>query len=290
MVQKLIVFFYFSVCFFITQKSYASAWVQPKNGGTVIVEAEPYFSCAGWSQKGNLNSQPCFNSFALTGYAEYGVLDWFTFIIAPAFNTYNQSGSVSKFNAGYLTTGGRFQLFRTPGMVLSTSVGYNQRFKSKFFGDPASMGAHQATLSAEQNFLDVRILFGLNETVKENGSSAQINIGTPRTTKSNNWFVDFELAIRPYFSGASDQIRLDFLGGLKFLNQKLVLELHQFNTFTLHSPTTPNEPDYNLFSIRPSMIYWINNSFGLQIGVQQDFFGTNTSLGTAPFGAMWIQI
>jgi len=288
LIKKLVAYFYLIIFLAISKNAYSSAWLQPQYGGFVILQAEPYFSKNSWTKSGKLESQPQYNEFTLTAYAEYGLFPWFTFIISPAFNTYSQSGNKSDFNAGYMNTTGRFKIIQTPGYILSFQVGYNQKFKSKYFGSSSTI-SNQSTLSEEQNYMDIRIMYGLNETLDLNNPKNQTDIGTPRTTKSNNWFVDFELAFRPYFSGGADQIRVDLWGGLKFLDQKIVLELREFNTFTLNNPSSSIEPNYDLFTIRPSIIYWASNHFAIEGGIEQDFFGTNTGMGTAPFGSLWWQ-
>ncbi|MFI5206040.1 MAG: hypothetical protein ACHQVK_03795, partial [Candidatus Paceibacterales bacterium] len=60
-----------------------------------------------------------------------------------------------------------------------------------------------------------------------------------------------------------------------------------FNTFTMHNPTVLNAPDYNLATIMPGVLYAITQTISFEIGVYQDFYGTNIGKGTQPFAALW---
>lgn len=274
------------------QMAFAAAWLQPQYAGVFVLQGRPAMSCHYWTQNGQFKNSSCFKKITMDTYFEYGLLPWFTFVIDPSFNAFRANGNISGFGPANLMTAGRFQFWKKNYDVVSLQVGYNQRLKSKYFGIVGSSNnssplEDQNAFSGEQNYMDIRLMYGIGGVAK-NGrdkSATVSTIGTARTTQPNTWYADVQLAFQPYFEGPADLFHLDFLYGIKFFKQTLELEFKELNTITLNNPSVSNAPNYNLFSVVGSLTYWFNKYVALRGGMQQDFFGTNTGMGTAAFGA-----
>jgi hypothetical protein len=265
-----------SFCFIlvIPIKSFAAAWLQPKGQGLVIGTIQPYLSCKYWDKQSNLHSGPCFRQFAMNPYTEYGLLPNLTLIFNPTFLSYSQSGETNSFGLGYINVGGRFLLKQKDYDTFSFQVLYNQPFKSKNFGN-TSIPSAQYALANEQPYLDLRLLYG---------TGGKFDPG-----EYNTWYADAEASFRPYFDGAADEFHIDFMLGWKTLNQRLIFELQELNTLSLHNPSNFQQPNYTLFTVMPSVIYWYKPCAAFQFGVKQDFYGNNVGRGTAPFIALWFK-
>lgn len=265
----------FSFCFILLPtRSYAAAWLQPKGDGLIIGNVQPYLSCKYWDKQGNLHSGPCFRQFSINPYMEYGLTSNVTLVVNPTFNSYSQSTQSSSFGLAYVNFGGRVLLHHKDWDTLSFQVLFNQPFKSKNFGSNITPSSQYA-LAYEQPFLDLRILYGTG--------------GRFDPKEYSTWYADGEVSFRPYFDGAADEVHVDFMLGLKTLNQRLIFELQELNTLSLHNPKNFKQPNYTVFTIMPNVIYWYNKNLATQFGIKQDFYGTNIGRGTAPFIALWIK-
>ena len=267
--------FFFSLIWITPITSYAAAWLQSKGDGLIIGNIQPYLSCTYWDKQSNLHSGPCFRQFSINPYIEYGLLSNLTLVVNPTFNSFSQSGQSSPFGLAYTTVGGRFLLNHKDWNTLSFQALYNQPFKSKNFGNGATPSAQYA-LANEQPYLDLRILYGTG--------------GQFDPKEYSTWYADAEASFRPYFDGAADEIHVDFMAGFKTLNQRLIFELQELNTISLHNPKNFQQPNYNLYTVMPSVIYWYRKNMAAQLGIKQDFYGNNIGKGTAPFIAFWFKL
>lgn len=261
----------FFVLFFLHINScYAAAWLQPKGEGVIIANAQQYVSCHYWNLEGNLQSGPCFNQLSINPYIEYGALDEVTVGVNPFLRRLSQAGAIDPLGLDNITFFGRFLNKHKNWSTLSTQLSYNQPFRSADFGQtPSSAYA----IVGRERYADIRLL---------GGTGGQFD---PKAY--NTWYANMEAAYRPFFDGAADELHLDLMIGWKTLNQRLVLELQELNTFGLHNPSNATQPNYNVFTVMPNIIYWYFQSLAVQVGVQQDLYGTNIGRGTAPFIALW---
>lgn len=155
----------------------------------------------------------------------------------------------------------------------SIQFSYNQPFKARLFGtNQPSQSAYG--IIDRQRYIDVRLLAGAGGEFDKKQSRA--------------WYADGEISYRANFDGAADEVHVDFMLGLKFLDQRLIFEVKEINTFGMHNPKTDFLPDYSLFTIIPNIqLFTRDKTLGLQIGLQQDFYGVNIGKGFAPFVALW---
>ena len=250
----------------------AAAWLEPKGDGLIIGNIQPYTSCHYWNQQGNLQSGPCFYQFAVNPYMEYGVTSKFTAILNPTFLSYSQLNQKSHFALGYATIGGRFLISKKDYNAFSFQVLYNQPFKSENFGNGLSPST-QYTIANEQRYADFRFLYGTG--------------GKFDPKEYNTWYADIEASYNPYFNGGADQLHFDLMFGWKTLAQRLIFEVQELNAISLHNPLNSLQPNYSLCSIIPNIRYLFKSNWSIQVGVKQDFYGTNVGMGTSPFAALW---
>lgn len=65
--------------------------------------------------------------------------------------------------------------------------------------------------------------------------------------------------------------------------------LQNYNTVSTDHVDNPQGIEYNLITIAPSVVYWMNRSVAWQIGITQDLYGQNVGKGTSTFLAMWLR-
>lgn len=256
---------------FPTSIIYAAAWLQPKGTLLTIATNQAYNACDFWNQQGELQSGPCFFQYAFAPYFEYGALEKFTMIVNPVFNTFNQGSQAVPFGFENIFLAGRYSLFRKDWTELSVQLGYNEPIRTSLFGSSATS---TYAIINRMAYLDARILYGTG--------------GPTNKEQTNTWYADSELGFDPNFSGASDELKINFMVGWKTLNGQLVFEVQEWNTIKTSAPISNAYPNYNLFTFMGDITYWfVPGVVGLQVGLQQDLYGTNIGRGTAPVINLW---
>lgn len=251
----------------------AAAWLQPQGKSLIIGNVQHYNSCHYWNKQGQLKRGPCFNQFAVSPYYEYGFLERLTLILNPTFNSFSQSNQSVPFNFENFFVGARYALWKNDWDALSIQLVENVPIRRGQFGNPATPTAVYAIIN-RLSYLDARVLYGTG--------------GTFDKDNYNTWYADAELAYQPNFSGGADETRINFMLGWKTQNGRLVFELQELNAITSNNPSSSNKPSYNLCTAIVDIIYWYKpNVAAFQLGLQQDFYGTNIGRGTAPFLALW---
>lgn len=256
---------------FSTSTIYGAAWLQPKGNLLTIGLNQAYNSCDFWDQSGELHSGSCFFQYAFAPYFEYGALEKLTLIVNPVFNTFNQGSQAVPFGFENIFFGGRYSLWKKDWTEISAQLGYNQPIRTSLFG--SSTTSTYAIIN-RMSYLDARILYGTG--------------GPTNKEQTNTWYADSELGYEPSFSGASDEIKVNFMVGWKTLNGRLVFEFQEWNAIKTSNPSNNQLPNYNLFTVMGDIIYWfVPGVVGLQAGLQQDLYGTNIGRGTAPIVSLW---
>ncbi len=251
----------------------AAAWLQSKGDSLIIGNAQIYNSCQYWNNQGQLKKGPCFNQFAIAPYYEYGFMKKLTLILNPTFNSFSQSSQSVPFNFENVFIGARYELWQKDWDTLSIQFVENIPIRRGQFGNPATPTAVYAIIN-RLSYLDARVLYGTG--------------GTFDKDNYNTWYADAELAYQPNFSGGAGETRINFMLGWKTQNSRLVFELQELNAITSHNPSRSNLPSYNLCTAMADIIYWYKpNVAAFQLGLQQDFYGTNIGMGTAPFLSLW---
>lgn len=260
------------VLILLPSSSQAAAWLKEVGEGLLIANVQQYTSNKYWNRQGHLKSGPRFNQFSVNPYLEYGAFPCITLGLNPFAKRISQRQQVSKFGLNNITPFALILIRKKDWSSFSAQISYNQPFKSKFFG-PNQPPLSVYGIIDRQRYLDLRLLYGTG--------------GTFDKAQTKTWYADGEVSFRRNFDGAADEIHVDFMLGFKILNQKLIFEVKELNTFGLHNPKNNRLPNYSLFTIIPNIQFWMTDTIGFQFGVQQDFYGINIGKGNAPFVALW---
>ena len=139
--------------------------------------------------------------------------------------------------------------------------------------DPGAASKADVTSKSDSNEAELRMLYGI-------GDSFSSNVG---------WFIDIEPAyLYRAQGGLSDQLEFDWTAGLKSPDNRVWLFLQQYNTRSINR-SFANSADYDLYSISPSIIYWLTKYLALQTGYQQDLYGIDTGKGKEVFASVWFR-
>ncbi len=264
-----------SIAFLLSTTCNAAAWLQDEGKGLIIANIQQYTSTKYWDREGDLKSGPRFNQFSINPYMEYGAQPNITIGLNPFAKRISQANQVSNFGLNNITPFVLLLVKKKDWTTNSIQFSYNQPFKARSFGANLSSQSAYGIID-RQRYIDVRLLRGTG--------------GTFNKEQSKTWYADAEVSYRANFDGAADEVHVDFMLGLKTLDQRLVFEVKEQNTIGLHNPKSEIWPDYNVCTVIPNIQYFSRDkTVGFQFGVQQDFYGTNIGKGTAPFIALWLR-
>ncbi|MGE3920397.1 MAG: hypothetical protein AB7F64_05565 [Gammaproteobacteria bacterium] len=253
--------------------AYAGAWAQPKGKGLMIPLVRYYRSCQYWDPSGNLHDVPCYYQSEFNPYLEYGLTDKLTIGMNPFVRQITNAGIVGAIHFDNSEFFGRYLFWQKDYSAFSAQFTVNIPFYQKF--PPVLAFTAPFAVIQRQYYVNGRLLYGTG--------------GVFNSKNKSTWYANFEGAFQHYFNGAADEIRLDFTTGLKSSNNRVELMFQSLNTISLHNPSGIEQPNYNLFKLVPSIVYWATGHVAFQAGVSQDIYGTNTGRGTAPFIAAWIK-
>jgi hypothetical protein len=104
------------------------------------------------------------------------------------------------------------------------------------------------------------------------------------------WYLSNELGYEQDFAPSVGQMHMDFNIGFKAPHERWVLELKSLNTFKTNDPiVSGSHVNYDVFSLRPGFLYFINKYVGLEFGVTQDIAGKFIAKGTSYDIAIWVR-
>ena len=244
---------------------YAGAWVQEKGHGLDILTFRRYISTHYWTSSGSLQNSSAYTKYEIGNYLEYGLTEKLTGgLYLSALQSHTSAMGTQR---GHNDTEifGRYLFWKNDWSVFSAQVFADKLGRAVEFNIPAQ-NSHFNTGEA--------ILFGTS--------------GKFGKETDQYWFFDIMLGLIQRYS-AGNQLQFNMDGGWKFHNNKVWLFLQNYNTFSLDRPFYPTGAGYNLVTIAPSLIYWINSVVGVQLGIAQDIYGQNVGKGTSPFIAGWLR-
>lgn len=247
---------------------FAGAWVQPVGTSLLIAQYQYYRSCQFWNKQGHLKDGSCYVQNQINPYYEYGLTKDLTLGVSPYFRQVSQLGNSTGLQLGDMQLLGRYQFWHNDWNVASVQLTFNIPFAKPLLVNPLP-----PTVSLGQYSLDSRLLYGAGGYFERKYMSM--------------WYANFEGAYRNNFNGAADEWHADMALGWKDPTQKLILEFKVYNTFSLHNPSGPMQPNYSLTTISPNVLYWMLKQIGLQAGVSYDIYGVNIGKGVAPYIALW---
>lgn len=244
---------------------YAGAWVQEKGHGLNILSFRRYISTAYWTSGGRLQSTSAYAKYEIDEYFEYGLTDRLTGGIYLSGLQSHTSAMGTQRGVNDTEILGRYLLWKDDWKVLSVQAFVDKLGRAAQFNVPPQ----NSKLNTGE-----AILYGM---------SGKLGEKTDRY-----WFFDAALGLVQRYS-AGNQLHLDLEAGWKFHENKFWLLLQNYNTLSLDHPSYPQGVGYNLITVAPSVVYWINQVVGFQAGVAQDLYGQNVGKGTGPFLASWLK-
>ena len=140
---------------FIPWPALAGAWTQHEGHTQIITTGMSSNANGSFDDKGRLTIPTAFNKTSAESFAEYGVTDWLTLLLAPTFVTANVTTPHVKPEHSHTFSyeaGGRFLLLDSIG-ILSVQASYK------------SAGAFAMSVSADHDAgeqIDIRLLYGTN--------------------------------------------------------------------------------------------------------------------------------
>jgi hypothetical protein len=257
--------FCFLIFISLAMAAYAGPWAQDKDAWLDIFTLRYYDSTRFWNSSGNLSNVPIYTKYELDNYLEYGLTERLTLgAYLSALQSYTAAEGIHRGDNDNEIFG-RYVLWQENGKILSFEAFFDLLGSAVQFNVPPS-NSHYNTGEA--------LLFGTS--------------GELSKKQNSYWFFDTSAGlIQRYSSGSQLQVNLE--GGLKFYQNKLWLFLQEYNTLSLNKLKSPQGVNYNLFTISPSIVYWLAKGFGLQLGIAQDFYGQNVGKGTTKFVAGWFR-
>ena len=247
-------------------KSQAGAWVQKKGEGLMINSLNWYVSTHAYDEHRHYHSSPRRREIQINPYLEYGKTDHLTVGTNIFLLDVNNKAGGSVTGLGDVELFGKYLLWGDEASVVSAQG------LIKFPGNAS--GATPIGGGTRQIDLEAKILFGTS--------------GRAFFSYEDFWFLDLSAAFRKRFGAPADEIRADWMLGLKTQGERLWYLLKQTNIFGLRNQTG-NGPNYDLHTIEPSVMYWVKKDLGLQAGLRHDFYGRNIGVGNTGFVAVWIE-
>jgi hypothetical protein len=253
---------------FFSLSAFAGAWVQPEGESLLITQASWYVSTHKYDREHHLHHAPRYRELQINPYFEYGLTDRTTL----GFNAYwldidphkNMEG---KSGMADIELYARYLLWSDESQVISTQL---------LLKVPGDLSNKTNVSNGPKQFdLEWRIQYGIG--------------GRVTYSPENFWFLDLSAGVRKRFETPSDQVRFDWIFGLKTDQEKLWYMIKQQNTLSLHEKKK-GIAYYDLYTIEPSILYWVNRNVGLQAGIRHDFWGRNVGAGTSPFIGIWIEV
>jgi len=258
---------FLTIGFLVSEQSLAGAWTQPQGEGIFIGRAEWYVSTRSYDKEGDLFVSPRHRELKINPYVEYGITDNFTIGTNIFYLDITNTPGKGASDFGDIEVFGRYRLWEKEYSVLSVQGLFKYPGPASGFAVPNN-GDRQVDIEGN-------ILFGTG--------------GRLSTVHDDFWFLDTRLGYRKRFNGPADEIRADALAGFKMNEQKTWWMVKSENIIGMHNPSpNGNPPNYDLYTIEPSVLYWIRPIVGLQAGIRYDYFGRNVGVGTAPFVAVWV--
>lgn len=261
MIKKILLFILLTYCAY----SYAGAWVQEKGHWLNILGIAHYTSTQFWDSNGHLQTSPTYTKNEIAEYFEYGLTEKITlgaYLNALRSHTL-AAGTQAGSNDNLIF--GRFLLWKSDWSALSTQLYVDKLGRAVEFNIPPSNSRFNTGEA---------LLFGTGGKIGK-----EVN---------QYWFFGSLLGFIQRYS-AGNLLQLNFEGGIKVRNDSVLIMLQNYNTLSVAHLSAPNGTEYNLVTLAPSIVYWLTNNLGVQLGLTQDVYGQNVGKGRAAFTAMWLR-
>ncbi|PCI38877.1 MAG: hypothetical protein COB50_01800 [Thiotrichales bacterium] len=251
---------------------FAGAWVQKKGHWILISNFKWYESCRFWDKNHNTHStSDCYRKFELNPYFEYGATDNLTLGVSAFLRRIKQGAMSTSFSPGDLELLARYKVWQKGSDIFSIQSMFNIPMRHPDF---SHLQSPNSTISNGQYAFEGRLLYSTS--------------GHHKHSKFY-WYANFELGYRKNFNHAADRVNFEWTVGVSDATYKWIIELKQKNIIGMRNATKTYAPDYDLYSVSPSIIHWVTKHLAVQLGWDHDFYGRNIGQGNAVFVAIWLK-
>ncbi len=241
----------------------AGAFTLPEGQGQIIAGVGYIAATRTFDRAGKPVVAPPYRKEALSAFAEYGVTDWLTAIVAPSL-AHMDSGSPAKSFIGSDESafGARLRLFGTATRAVSVQALVEPPLGARRDAttEAAFGGPHAAAVDLRLQYGEVFSLFGWPS------------------------FATIEPGVRLRGSGWPDEARLDLTAGFRPRANILVL-LQSFNSAAGGAGVLIPRTSYS--KLQGSIVFDLSSRVALQVGGLRTIAGRNAAREVGPFGALW---
>lgn len=255
----------FTFLFFLLLSTaiFAGAWTQKRGDVLNILSLHQYRSDQYRTPGGSLQNSPTYRKKEIDEYVELGATDRLTlgFYFSGISAHTTAQGTQNGMNDNQIFA--RYRVWKNASSVFAIE-GYVDRL-----GQAAQ--------------------FNVPPQNTKYNTSEQILYGTSGKLQDYHWFADGMLGLVQRY-GLKGQALLNLEAGLKTNDETVWLFLQDYNTFSLSRPGSPQNASYNLITLAPSVLFWMNPSFAIQTGFSDDVYGNNVGQGASIFVACWLKV
>lgn len=264
------------------ERAWGGAWLLAPGEGRAIVYSVFSESSQAFDFRGQLICEPQYRKFELGTYIEYGVTDWLTLSISPAYDRihghpFDPLLPSLKVPPGRMYRGGgesgaaaRIRLYQTENTVLSFQAGLQTR---------------GASLAGPMSPFELRRAPSLE---------LRTAAGTTATIFGKESFIDAEAAYR-FYAKQPGEWRFDLTFGVRPVPGMLLM-LQNFVSFTKAPPIFPDWVKTNGVSkydrswsdkLQPSIVFDITPQWSIQAGSFFTVAGRNAGREFGPLIGVW---
>ena len=242
------------------EKALGGAWLLAPGDGQAIVYSDFSDSTRAFDGQGRLIPVLQYRKFELGTYIEYGLTDWLTLVVAPAYDRIRNPPPGQSYNGlGESEAAARVRVFQNENSIISFQAGL--RSPGASLAD--SLGPFEVRRTAS---LELRGLAGRSIDILGMES-----------------FVDAEAAYRFYAGNQPGEWRLDLTMGARPV-PNLLLMLQSFTSITNGSSRFGHVAWTKL---QPSFVYSITPQWSVQIGAFITVAGVNAGRELGPTLGIW---
>ena len=241
-------------------KAWGGAWLMAPGDGQAIVYSDFSDSARAFDAQGRLIPVRQYRKFELGTYIEYGLTDWLTWVVAPAYDRIRNPPPGQSYNGlGESEAAARVRVFQNDNGIISFQAGL--RSPGASLAD--SLGPFEVRRAAS---LELRGLAGRSIDILGMES-----------------FVDAEAAYRLYAGNQPGEWLLDLTMGMRpFPN--LLMMLQSFASITNGSSKFGH---VSWTKLQPSFVYNITPQWSVQIGGFVTVAGVNAGRELGPMLGIW---
>jgi protein XagA len=242
------------------EETWGGAWLMEPGDGQAIVYSDFSDSARAFDAEGRLIPVPQYRKFELGTYIEYGLTDWLTLVVAPAYDRISTPPPGQSYNGlGQSEAAARIRVLQNDSSVISFQAGL--RSPGASLAD--SLGPFEVRRAAS---LELRGLAGRNIVLLGMES-----------------FVDAEAAYRFYGGNQPGEWRIDLTMGVRPFPSLLVM----LQSFTSITNGTSNFGHVSWTKLQPSFVYNLAPQWSVQLGGFLTVSGINAGRELGPMAGIW---